>query len=117
VRGAAHRLRDMLEALERIAQRTGSGREAFASDELIQTWVVHHLLILGEAAARLGRDFHAAHPSIPWARMVGMRNILVHEYFGLDLDAVWMVVEAELPRLRDALSVLLAELEAGGGPG
>lgn len=59
------RLRDILEAIEHIERYADKGRKAYEQDELIQNWFVHHLQIVGEAAARLGRDFHAAHPAIP----------------------------------------------------
>jgi uncharacterized protein with HEPN domain len=79
----------MLEAIERIDRYAEKGREAFEKDELIQNWFVHHLQIVGEAAAKLGRRFHEDHPELPWAQIVGMRNVLVHDYFGVDLEEVW----------------------------
>jgi len=104
------RLIDMLEAIERIERYTVRGRRAFEEDELIQTWFVHHLQIIGEAAAKLDRDFHAAHPDIPWAEIVAMRNILVHDYFGVDLEEIWLAVERDLPGLKAALRGLLDAL-------
>jgi uncharacterized protein with HEPN domain len=79
VRDPTERLRDILEAIQRIARHAGQGRTAFDTDELIQVWIVHHLQIIGEAAAKLGRDFHAAHPVLPWPQIVAMRNVLVHD--------------------------------------
>jgi uncharacterized protein with HEPN domain len=81
VRDSRARLMDMLEAIELIERYAAKGRRAFEDDELIQTWFVHHLQIIGEAAARLGHDFHDAHPDMPWAEIVAMRNILVHDYY------------------------------------
>lgn len=81
------RLHDILEAIERIERYTIKGRAEFEHNELIQTWVVHHLQIIGEAAAQLGREFHIAYPVIPWPQIVAMRNILVHNYFGVDTDS------------------------------
>lgn len=92
------RLFDILEAIERIYGHTAGGREGFEADELVQTWVVHHLQIIGEAASRLSDDATAAAPEVPWRAIVGMRNILVHGYFHIDLDAVWTVVEHDLRR-------------------
>jgi len=74
VRDQRERLLDMLEAIERIERYAGKGRAEFEKEELIQTWMVHHLQIVGEAAAKLGREFHEQNPSIPWPQVVAMRN-------------------------------------------
>jgi len=63
--------------------------------------MVHHLQILGEAAAKLGREFHEQHPSIPWPQVVAMRNVLVHDYFGVDLEEIWRMVGRDLPKLKN----------------
>ena len=76
--------------------------------------MVHHLQIIGEAAAQLGREFHAAHPEVPWARIVAMRNVLVHEYFGVDLNEVWNVVERDLNAVKGPVERLLAKLDQQG---
>ena len=111
MRDPKERLRDILDALNHIDRYTSHGREAFEREELIQVWVVHHLQIIGEAAARLGRDFHAAHPGVPWAKIVAMRNVLVHEYFGVDLNELWNVVHRDLQPIRGLVEQLLTELE------
>jgi len=106
MRDNRERLTDMLEAIEHIERYAIRGRQAFEDNELTQTWIVHHLQIIGEAAARLDRSFHDAYPDIPWAAIVAMRNILVHDYFGLDVEQVWSAVEQDLPRLKIALQAL-----------
>jgi uncharacterized protein with HEPN domain len=113
VRDPRERLRDILEAIAAIERYAARGPEAFRRDELVQVWILHHLLIIGEAAARLGRDFHDRHREVPWARIVAMRNILVHQYFGVDLDAVWSTVEGDLPAFKQAVERLLRTLEGG----
>ncbi|BER91688.1 hypothetical protein M15_04320 [Atrimonas thermophila] len=85
MRNPKERLLDILDAITKIERYAARGREAFERDELIQVWILHHLQIIGEAAARLGRDFCKAHPQVPWAEIIAVRNILVHEYFGIDL--------------------------------
>ena len=100
MRDPKERLRDILEAISQIERYSARGRDAFFQDELIQVWMIHHLQIIGEAAARLGRDFHQAHSQIPWSQIVAMRNILIHEYFGVDLEEVWATVERDLPNLK-----------------
>ncbi len=110
MRDPKERLRDILDAIVRIERYAARGREAFEQDELIQVWIFHHLQIIGEAAARLGRDFHDAHPEVPWPQIVAMRNVLVHEYFGIDLNEVWKTIERDLPRLKRAVAELLKSL-------
>jgi len=110
VRGDRERIIDMLEAIENLQRYTDKGREAFDGDELIQTWVVHHLEIIGEAASRLGTGFRAEHLEVPWSQIIAMRNILAHEYFGIDLDEVWQVVERDLPELKQKLKAIYEKL-------
>ena len=107
------RLHDMLEAIGRIRRYSVKGRDAFERNELVQTWIVHHLRILGEAAARLSPELRACTPTIPWKKIVGMRNILVHEYFRIDRDAVWSVIEHDLPTLEPEVRRIIADLERG----
>lgn len=97
------RLQDILDAIQHIERYAVQGRKAFEESELLQTWCIYHLQVIGESAARLGSDFHMSHPEIPWAQIVAMRNILVHEYFGVDFEAVWQVVARELPTLKVAV--------------
>ena len=109
MRSDRERLLDIQEAIERIKKYAGRGRDAFEKDELIQNWIVHHLQILGEAAARISQDFQNAHQNIPWSKIIGMRNILVHDYFGIDIDVVWSAIEKDLPELEQNIKGLLAE--------
>ena len=101
------RFLDMLEAIQRIEKYAGRGRQAFVADELIQTYIVHNLQILGEAAAKIPSDQQREYPELPWPKMVGMRNVLVHNYFSIDLDIVWQVVESELPALKNSINRIL----------
>lgn len=110
MRSPRERVLDMLEAINRIEKYADRGREAFETDELIQTYLLHYLQVLGEAAFKLPLDFQESHPAIPWSRLRGMRHILVHDYFRIDPDVVWAVVEKDLPDLKRALLALLAEL-------
>lgn len=109
MRDVRERLLDMQEAIERIFRYTRAGREEFEANELVQTWVVHHLEIIGEAARVVPDDFRQDHSEIPWRQIVAMRHILVHQYFGIDKDAVWPVVERDLPALQGQLLAALEE--------
>lgn len=104
------RLLDISEAIERIQRYSEKGREGFSDDELLQTWVVHHLQIIGEAVGRLSESLKAKHPEVPWREIVAMRNILVHDYFAIDAGKVWNVVEQNLPDLKVKIDSILKSL-------
>jgi uncharacterized protein with HEPN domain len=103
------RLLDILEAIERIEKYAARGCEAFERDELIQTWIVHHLQIIGEAARALPDSIREKYPEVPWSKIIGMRNILVHTYFGIDVDVVWAVVVNDLPDLKQKIENAIRE--------
>lgn len=111
MRDDSARLRDILEAIERIGRYTQRGREAFERNELLQTWVVHHVQIIGEAARTVSEALRTAHPEIPWQQIVAMRHILVHNYFGVDAEEVWSAVEHDLPDLKQKIQAILAQKE------
>lgn len=100
MRDDGERLQDILDAILRIEKYAAQGRTAFEQSELIQNWIVRHLQIIGEAARAMSQGFQQAHPDWPWAQMSGMRNILVHNYFEVDIDIVWSVLEKDLPDLK-----------------
>lgn len=100
MRDDRERLQDLLEAIERIEKYASAGRAAIYQDELVETWVVHHLMIVGEACRALSAEFRAAHPEEVWAQAAGLRNVIVHEYFGIDPEIVWGVIERDLPDLK-----------------
>jgi len=114
MRDPKERLKDILEAIANIERYAARGQEVFEQDELIQTWILYHLQLIGEAAAQLGRAFHQAHPEIPWPQIVAMRNVLVHEYFGVDLHEVWKTVERDLPSLKRQIEALVKQLGEEG---
>ena len=113
MRNPAERIRDMLDAISCVLGRVPPDRQTFQNDELLQTYFVHYLQILGEAAYKLPQDFRTAYPDIPWSDIIGMRHVLVHDYFRIDLDIVWGVVEKQLPELRGKLEALLTQLDEG----
>jgi uncharacterized protein with HEPN domain len=113
MRDSSERLRDILEAIERINRYAAKGKSAFEDDELIQTWIIRHLQIIGEAARAMPEEIRSRDPEIPWAKIAGMRHVLVHGYFGIDLELVWGVVERELEPLRAGVSRLLEQLNGG----
>ncbi len=100
----------MAEAAAKIERYLGAfTRETFGREEMVVDAVVRELEILGEAARNVSPAFRAAHPELPFAEMVGMRNRLIHAYFGVDLDVVWHTCQSDLHELRNALDALLRE--------
>lgn len=104
MRSDADRVEDILRAIDRIERQTATGRERFLHDELLQTWVVHHLEIIGGAVKGLSDEFRAARPAIPWSAIARMRDRLIHGYWDIDLEAVWVTIQRDLPELRSAVA-------------
>jgi uncharacterized protein with HEPN domain len=117
MRDPKERLRDILEAIAAIERYLNRGKAAFEQDELLQGWFVRHLQIIGEAARALPEEVRAMAPEIEWAKIIGMRNILVHGYFDIDLDIVWNAAKRDVPALRPHIEQLLKRLEELGGGG
>jgi len=111
MRDAKERLQDILEAITNIERYAVRGRVAFETDELIQNWFLRQLLIIGEAARALPQDVIALTPLIPWAKIIGMRNILVHGYFEIDTEVVWDAVTSDIPALKPHIEDLMRKLE------
>ena len=82
-------------------------------DELVRTWIIHHVQITGEAAAKVEPAIRDQCPGVPWRQIVAMRNLVVHEYFGVDLDELWSAVDRDLPTLRRQIGLALEELDTG----
>jgi uncharacterized protein with HEPN domain len=109
MRSDKERLLDILEAIERIEKYAARGKEAFLADELIQNWMVNNIMVIGEACRALPNEFQADHASVPWADIIAMRNLLVHHYFGIDKEAVWLVIEKDIPELKFSIQNILSE--------
>jgi uncharacterized protein with HEPN domain len=96
------------EAISDIREYVAPGRETFMTDRLRQDAVLRKLEIIGEAAKKLSDDTRQRRPEIPWKQIAGLRDRLVHDYFGVDLALVWVVVERDLNALSEAVEALLA---------
>ena len=110
-------LQDIVEAADDIAFHIGGrSRERFLGDRTVRAAVFHELTVIGEAAARLAVEFRALHPEVPWTKIVAFRNLVVHEYFGLDWPIVWDTATTLVPALRQQVAgVLSAEFPESSG--
>mgnify|MGYP006295678571 CR=1 FL=1 len=108
----AFRIQDMLAAARKIERYTeGLTFEDFVQDEKTIDAVIRQLIIIGEAASHIPQDILSRYPDMPWAEIRGMRNVIVHEYFGVNIRIVWETVKGNLPELRSRLERLRTELE------
>lgn len=86
-------------------------KRPYLGDTLIQDAVIRNLEVIGEAASRITAEYRTTHPEFPWRGMAALRNVLIHDYEGVDLQRVWRVVEKELPVLKIAIERILPPLE------
>jgi len=111
MRSQRERLLDILGAIEEIEEYATGGHDAYVQNKLIQGWMILQLQRIGEAAARLSDTVRGQCPEIPWQDIVGMRNMLTHEYFGISLRRVWMTVVSDVPVLKTCVSRILEDME------
>ena len=104
------RLLDAIEQIDLISRFSERGREAFFNDLLVQSAILHRLALFGEACRGMSADLRKAHPEVPWAQIIAFRNIIVHEYFGIDLELAWAIVEEHIDSLGVQLKIILASL-------
>jgi len=97
-------IKHILDAILAIDQFTMNVEfEGFLKNKLLQDGVVRELEIIGEASKKLSSDFKDSHKELPWQDITGMRDKLIHEYFGVDLIVVWETVKQDLPNLKQKL--------------
>jgi uncharacterized protein with HEPN domain len=101
----ADSLRDMLDNAQRAIQFTkGMDYKSFSEDEKTVYAVIRAVEIIGEAAANIPAKVRSKYPGIPWREVKGMRNKLVHHYFGINMEVVWQTIHEDLPMLIEALN-------------
>ena len=100
-------IQDMLTAIGRIERYIqGKDHAAFIQDEMVIDAVVRNLEVLGEAARQLPEEFTTKHPEVPWRLVSGLRNRIVHDYFGLDIEIIWQIISRDLQPLKFQLQSL-----------
>ncbi len=97
----------VIDCIDRINDYTEFDQFVFMNSPMVQDAVIRNLQILSESTQKLSESLKAEHPEIPWKAIAGFRNILVHNYLGLDLAQIWVVIANRLPQLRESLEKLL----------
>jgi uncharacterized protein with HEPN domain len=110
VRNDRERLEDILGAIAQIEKYTLEGKSAFDQERLLQDGVVHQIVIIGEAVRAISPELRKQNSNLPWAEIVAMRNLLVHRYYEVNLEIVWLVVEQDLPDIKEKIEPILQEL-------
>jgi uncharacterized protein with HEPN domain len=100
-------LKHILDSIRRIEADTSEGREKFLAAHTLQDAVLRNLQTLSESAKRLSDPLKASHPEIEWRRITAFRNILVHDYLGIDLERIWQIIQQDVPQLKRAVVAML----------
>lgn len=115
MRGDRLRLQDILDAIAIIEQDTPSRRQDFDANRAVQSHILLHAQIIGEAVSRLSQALRDQNPQVPWKPIMRMRNIIAHVYFGIDWDEVWQVATRDVKDLRSQVEAILAGLPPDPG--
>ncbi len=104
-------LRHILDAVQKSEACRADGCEAFMDGSHWQDATIRQLEIIGEATKRLSPELHTKYPDVPWRRVAGLRDVLIHGYFGVELTAVWQLTQTEIPEIRKRLETILKMVE------
>ncbi len=103
-------LKHILDMIRRIENASASGHDAFVGSELHQDAVLRNLHTMTETTQRLSSDLKSANSDVEWATLAAFRNVLVHDYLGIDIDLVWTVITQDIPEFKDKISKILNKL-------
>jgi len=99
------------ECIRKIQLYTQEGNSTFWQNSLIQDGVVRNFEVIGEATKNLSAEIKSVYPNVPWRKMAGLRDVLSHNYVGIDLSVVWDVIERDLPDLKQQIEAISQDLE------
>jgi len=102
-------LKHILKSITDIEEFTSEGRNRFYESRLIQAAVIRNLEVIGEASKHVSNEIRKWYPEMPWKQMAGLRDVLIHDYMGVDLDIIWNVVQREIPKIKKMIVTILAE--------
>lgn len=100
-------LRHILESIRRIEENVSQGRDRFLVSHTLQDAALRNLQTMAESTQRLSDDLKAAHPEVEWERIAAFRNVLVHDYLGIDMERVWEITQRDVPELKRAVLAML----------
>lgn len=100
----------ILECIDHIQEYVFGGRDAFMNTDMVRDAVLRNLQVIGQSAKNISEKVKEAHPEIDWRGMIAFRNALVHDYLGIDLEQVWVIVERDLPDLQRKIKAIQASL-------
>ena len=106
-------LEHIAERIRRIEEAAQEGRQVFESSHVLQDAIIRNFEVIGEAVKQLSSDLRDQYPSVPWRRIAGFRDVLIHDYMGVDLDEVWNVIDKDLPLLKRTVEEMREELSDG----
>jgi len=109
-------IEDIKESLEKIERYVaGMDFDAFAGNELVIDAILRNLEVIGEATKNIPERFRKEHSDIEWRRMIGLRNIVAHEYFGVDLHIIWEIITKRLPETKSKIDDMHSTISKGNG--
>lgn len=100
-------LRHILECIRRIEEDTAGGYERFMGSHIYQDAVLRNLQTMAESTQQLSEDLKASHPEIKWQSIVAFRNVLIHDYLGIDIERIWEIVQEDMPELKRTVQKIL----------
>lgn len=104
-------LKHVLNAIEKINEYVSVGHGDFMSHSHWQDAVIRQLEIIGEATKKISMNIRETYPEVPWRRIAGLRDVLIHDYMGVDINAVWQITQKYIPELHKQISIIITELE------